>query len=638
MANQKITDLNKLHQLDANDLFIVVDRDSKTNSASPTGETKGIDASSLASELTRIANNEVGIDFKNLRDVPNTYEENKGGFIRINELGTGIEFTDSPGSSEQSFSGNSLETHVNGELQEYSLGDLLISSGTNKFQKASCLDTASAEVIGIIKKIKYKPVSTASSVSSGIIDKVNIVFNGMVSWEWNSSHIGGPLKIEKQSMSVANTTSYTELYDNQLLIPGKTYFLGKRGTLTDSEPTEDPTVSDGVSKPVLIATSPTSGVMVNYRGLVCNSDEQSNKFVIYEPSACNSIKIGDVLRIVRHKVRTSVDNLSHTSTYDSSVTSESILPSFIERESGVVSLDKMNYALCNSASQLKISNPDSPAEDDNYGCDMLGIVINASSDFFEIQTSGIVDFHLPERTTQDTTTNSAGETQAVTAPIDRLFLEGYTYYIESFPLNDDQRADTNKPTELRNSIYDYSVEEIGESLRVESDGRYSNPLLNSTLKPFLNGTTPFRNTTNINPFKRDPVTGKVLTYSKPAFYALSPTKILILNQPAYPNPNDSCNAIDPTSGSPCSSYDVRETKNFSINRNSRFVDQTSLEEFSNSFLKSAWPTAGINDKSLVTFVFDVEVNNTQITEFETHEFTKIDSLPNANWNYLRRVS
>ena len=125
MANQKITDLNKLHQLDSNDLFIVVDRDSKTNSASPTGETKGIDASSLASELTRIANNEVGIDFKNLRDVPNTYDENKGGFIRINVTGTGIEFTDSPGSSEQSFDGSSLETHVNGELQDYHLGDLL---------------------------------------------------------------------------------------------------------------------------------------------------------------------------------------------------------------------------------------------------------------------------------------------------------------------------------------------------------------------------------------------------------------------------------------------------------------------------------------------------------------------------------
>lgn len=84
MANQKITDLNRLNNLDAEDLFIVVDTDSRSNSASPTGETKGITATSLASELTKIANNEVGIDFKNLRDVPDSYEENLGGYIKIN--------------------------------------------------------------------------------------------------------------------------------------------------------------------------------------------------------------------------------------------------------------------------------------------------------------------------------------------------------------------------------------------------------------------------------------------------------------------------------------------------------------------------------------------------------------------------
>lgn len=638
MANQKITDLNKLHQLEEDDLFIVVDTDSKSNSASPTGETKGISASSLASELTRISNNEVGIDFKNLRDVPNSYDENKGGYIRINDNGTAIEFTDSPGASEQSFPGSSLESHDMGEPQEYNVGDLLISSGDNKFKKASCLSAESAEVIGIIKKIKYRPVSDNSALLSSVIEKVNIVFNGLVKWDWDSEQIGGPLKIEKRSISPVDNLTYTEVYEDQLLEPGQTYFLGRNGTLIDFEPSEDPTITDTVSKPVLIATSPTSGVMVNYRGLMCSSDESANKFVIYEPASCNSIKIGDVLRIVRKQVRISVDHLDHSSSYDENLLHEQIMPSFIERESGIISDDKMNYALCNSASQLKATDPNGPLEDDNYGCDMLGIVINSSSDFFEIQTSGIVEFDLPLTETGNNITEVDGSLTPETLPIRKLFNEGYTYYIESFPLNDDQKADTNKPSELRNSIYDFSPEEIGQALSKESDGRFTNPIMNASLTPYLNGTTPFRNTTMVDPFKRDPVTGKVLSYSKPAFYALSPTKILILNQTAYPNPKDVCNAVDPTSGTPCANYDVRDTKNFSVNRTSSFTNQSDLEEFGNNFLKSAWPSANINDKGVITYVIDTIVSGNNVTLFETHEYVKIDSLTNANWNYLRRIS
>lgn len=625
MANQKITDLNKLHQLDNSDLFIVVDRDSKSNSTSPTGETKGISAGSLATELTRIANQEVGIDFKNLRDVPNSYEDHLGGFIRIKTDGSGVEFTDSPGASEQSFPGSALESHVNGVVQTYNVGDLLIVSGTHKFQKASCLSPESAEVIGIIKKIKYK-LPSANQLTSEIIEKINIVFNGMVSWDWSDDQIGGPLTIEKKSADPTEST-FTKLYENQLLIPGKTYFLGKSGTLIDFEPTEESDLSNAVSKPVLIASSPTSGIMVNYRGLVCNSDEQANKFIIYEPAACNSIKTGDVLRIKRRKVRQEIDNLSHTSTYAENLLEETILPPFLERESGTT-----EYALCNSASQLKALDANSPAEDDNYGCDMLGIVINATNDFFEIQTSGLVEFQPPEY--EVSSTDDSNTTQ----PLDSLFVQGYTYYIESFPINDDQQADTNKPTELRNSIYDYSPEEIGEALQLEQNGQPTNPLIATKLRPSLNGTSPFRNTTNVDPFKRDSVTGKVISYSKPAFYAVSPTKILILDQSAYPNPKDSCNAIDPTSGSPCASYDVRDIKNFSINRTTTFDSQTQLESFSNDFLKAAWFSANINDKAFITYIFEYTINNETTTQFETHELVKLDSATNSNWSYIRRVS
>ena len=152
---------------------------------------------------------------------------------------------------------------------------------------------------------------------------------------------------------------------------------------------------------------------MNYRGLVCSSDEQSNKFVIYEPSACNSIKTGDVLRIKRNKVRTQIDNFTLTSEYDESLLSENVLPNFLGRESGTT-----NYALCNSASQQKTTSTteiqDPPVEDDNYGCDMLGIVINSTSDFFEIQTSGMVEFDLPTYQSNETITLPSGDPQLLT--------------------------------------------------------------------------------------------------------------------------------------------------------------------------------------------------------------------------------
>ena len=213
MGNQKITDLNRLNNLDADDLFIVVDTDSKSNSASPTGETKGISASSLASELNKIANNEVGIDFKNLRDVPNSYNENKGGYIKINNEGTGIEFTDSPGASEQVFPGSFLETHVNGQLQEYVIGDILYVSNNNKFSKASCTSLDTAEAVGIIRKIKYTSNSTDSNK---LIEKISVVFNGYIEFEWDTSVLGGPLSIEKRPID-PDDNSITRVYENYLL-------------------------------------------------------------------------------------------------------------------------------------------------------------------------------------------------------------------------------------------------------------------------------------------------------------------------------------------------------------------------------------------------------------------------------------
>jgi len=154
MANQKITDLNKLINLSSDDLFIVVDRNSKSNSSSPTGETKGITASDLANELNKIVGQEVGIKFKNLNDVPDSYDGFQDGYVKIKKDGTGVEFTDSPGASEQTFNGDLLETYINGSPQTYTIGDVLYVQPNKKFAKASCVNIESSEAIGLIRKIK----------------------------------------------------------------------------------------------------------------------------------------------------------------------------------------------------------------------------------------------------------------------------------------------------------------------------------------------------------------------------------------------------------------------------------------------------------------------------------------------------
>ena len=621
MANQKITDLNKLINLSSDDLFIVVDRNSKSNSSSPTGETKGITASDLANELNKIVGQEVGIKFKNLNDVPDSYDGFQDGYVKIKKDGTGVEFTDSPGASEQTFNGDLLETYINGSPQTYTIGDVLYVQPNKKFAKASCVNIESSEAIGLIRKIKYKDDVEQNTTT---IDKFSVVFNGLISWDWDITNNGGPIKLEKRSI---NLDSVTTILENQYLVPGTTYFLGSDGTLMDFDTTEETSFSDYVSKPMLIANTPTSGIIMNYRGLMCNSDEQPHKFIVSEPASCNSIKAGDVLRIKRSKVRKGIDNFTVTSIYDDSLVEENVLPSFLGRESGTT-----EYALCNSASQLKTSGDDAPVEDDRYGCDMLGIVTLSTGDYFEIQTSGMVEFEIPEYDTEQTII-SGGIEENVKKPLaDGLFIPGYTYYIESFPLNSDQIATTNQTLELRNSIYDYSSEELGSFINNK------NTILAEKLRPLLNGTSPFRNTTIIDPFNRDHATGKVISYSKAAFYAVTKNKILILNSPAYPNPKDRCNAVDPTTWSPCS-YSSRDERSFTLSKTKKIDTQTDIEDISNEFLKSAWSSATTNDLATLTIAYEIQLDSGEILdEFETHEFVKMDNTQNSNWKYVRRLS
>ena len=52
---------------------------------SPTGETKAINAKTLAEQLAEIKHSDVGIRFSELADVPNEYIESAGSFVKIND-------------------------------------------------------------------------------------------------------------------------------------------------------------------------------------------------------------------------------------------------------------------------------------------------------------------------------------------------------------------------------------------------------------------------------------------------------------------------------------------------------------------------------------------------------------------------
>lgn len=541
MANQKITDLNKHDKLSGDDLFIVVDKDEY--GTSPTGETKSINAKTLAEQLAEIKHSDVGIRFSELSDVPNEYTESAGSFVKINDSGDGVSFTESPGHSEITVRFEELFQFIeSNETILYRVGDVLMRDpSTNTFKHASSDNPDSSEVVGIIRKIK-KDID-------GEVISVNIAFGGHVTFE-------EPVHVEKSQIDSTKAVA-TE----SVLVGGKTYFLGRIGKLADYDPSIQVNDSDPhVSKPLLIATGPQSGVFVNYRGLLSEKTDEPHKFVIEYSASCSKIKVGDVVR-VRRRIKRNV-NGGFGSAIESGDNAfeglpENIRPAFLDFESG-----ESPYVLANSASQQAELE-----SEDAYACDFVGIVTIASSDYFQIQTSGMVTFEMPSTIISDDS--------SVIEKSNAIFKRGYTYYLESFDVNSDQN--TNVYTKrLRRTIYDYNIEEINDF--------YGNNIVDSNIEDVVKGVSPFRNTTINNPFKRDPETQKVTAYCKPVFYAVSENQILLLNQPVYPQPFDACNAINPTVNQPC--RDLQTTKSFVVNQNTTDV---------NEYLNERWKDANKGD-------------------------------------------
>jgi hypothetical protein len=340
MANQKISDLEKVGQptdLAAEDLFVVVD---SSSSSSPSGETKGITASTLAQALTQLSQGLLGADFTNLRDTPSEYTyDNHGNFIKVNvttaetgELQGSLEFVDSPGASEQTFPfiGNfESDDPTTTDIDEghFFVGALVRRTTTGKFALADASDASRAECVGIIKKIKTDSTNTTTAIT--------IVFGGYVEFAPQSE-----LGLEVMSTLTGPPTQTTNL-DN-----GVVYFLGKSGRLINV----DPSLTDGdgtthVSKPVLIGAGGTRGIFVNYRGIYQPEDLEANKFIIEREGLCSDHEVGDILRIK-------------------------------------ASTAGADYIM-------------SSAEDFDTS-DVVGIVVSASTEHYIIQTNGMATFDMPD--------------------------------------------------------------------------------------------------------------------------------------------------------------------------------------------------------------------------------------------------
>lgn len=339
MANQKITDLDKVRSpddLELDDVFVVVDTSSPS---SPSGETKGITASNLAQALTKLSSGLIGIDFTNLRDTPNEYTyDNNGNFLKVkveqNETGElvgSLNFVDSPGASEQTFPfiGNfESDDPTTTDIDEgyFFPGALIRRTLTGKFSLADCSDDAKAECVGIIKKIKRN--------TDNEIQTITIVFGGYV--EFTPESIDGIdiiTSISGLSTKVTNIGS------------GVVYFLGRNGKLINTDPSlTDIDGTSAVSKPVMIGAGGMNGIFVNYRGIWQPEDEEANKFIIERDATCSDLEVGDIIRV--------------------------------KEESG--------------GEEFVLSS----AEDFDT-TDVLGIVVSASPDHFVVQTNGMVTFDMP---------------------------------------------------------------------------------------------------------------------------------------------------------------------------------------------------------------------------------------------------
>lgn len=611
MANQKITDLSRLQTLAKSDLLVVVDTSANGITGSPTGETMAIEAGTLAGQLAEIQQGDVGISLPALSDVPNSYQGWSGGYLQINDSEDGVVFTDSPGAAELSipvYDANGVSNfYISGDStidETYKVGNVLTRSN-NKYQKATSVyrnenEEIEQEVVGIIRKIKREVPTDQNST----ITHINVAFGGHIEFQ-NSD--GTP------TFPVSYSSS-TNLVEPIPMLDGKTYFvssdniLDADGLLSLNDPGQSfADAKSHVSKPLIVATSASTGVIVNYRGLVCESGDEPHKFVIEVVASCTNVKVGDIMRVKR-KIQRNADN-SFGSNLSSEFNEEleGIYPAYLDV------VPEGEYTLSNARAVYgEVSE-----QDKAYYADVLGIVISANKDTFQIQTEGMVKFERPVGLDSANTDGA-------------MFKQGYTYYLNAF---DPQSLNTefSKPR-LQQTLYDYNTTQFSEA----GKGNFAD----SDMKSIVNGERPFRNTTINNPFKRDATTGSVTAYQKPVFYAISDTQILLLNDSVYPSPIDQCNASNPILNSTTKCSSKEQTTHLTT------TESPYTNTDGNNFLRSAFPSAQEDDIVIITHQgWELDVNTTTFVEKPKSYITERWYLASdtntgsaiGNWNNISRT-
>ena len=294
---------------------------------------------------------------------------------------------------------------------------------------------------------------------------------------------------------------------------GLVYFLGSNGLLFANDPAI--TGGDGnsnVSKPVLIGAGGLQGFFVNYRGMYNPEDEEANKFVIEKEESCSDFEVGDIVRI-------------------SNVTGEFVLSS----------------------------------SEDFDTSDVLGIVINASTNHYVVQTNGMVSFEFPP---------NINET---------LYLKpGTQYYLTDA----DIMFSDNEKNAPRYSIFEWAYK-LDEGTRTALETSFP-PELESSARRVPSEGTPFRNSQPTDPASplvlKDETSGRYETFSRPVFYAVSKNRILLTNHRTLPNPNLEC--FD------CLKNSETVKSIFWPSYPSGDVDPTTFSNMANLFLEKVWSSAG----------------------------------------------
>ena len=538
MANQKISDLNSItnpDDLSPEDLLVVVDSDEKT---SPSGETKKIKAETLATAVTRLSSGKLGVSFTSLKDTPDEYlSDNNGNFIKV-------------------------KTEINSEGETIGNLEFVESPGASEqtfpFKDNFVTDDPTTEnddgrfFVGcLVRRTQTAKFAKASANDPdlaecvGIIKKIKrdesneikyitIVFNGYVEFEPEDD-------AGIETLSSYDPVSSTIVND---LVSGHVYFLGINGLMYDDDPaTKGADGNSNVSKPVLIGAGGYNAFFVNYRGLYNPEDEEANKFIIEREESCADFEIGDIVRI-------------------SETTGEFILSS---------------------------------AEDFDTS-DVLGIVINASTNHYVVQTNGMVTFDFP--TGYDHVNESL------------QFIPGTQYYLTDMDImfSDNER---NAP---RYSIYEWAYK-LDDSTRTTLRNSFPADNISSSRKTPINGT-PFRNSQPSDPASplvlKDEFSGHYETFSRPVYYAVSKNRVLLTNHRTLPNPNLEC--FD------CLKNSETLKSIYWPNHPTGDTEVSTFSTLANNFLRKVWPSAG--NGHVVTLYDDTE--NTSRWRFSTNTWERVD--------------